>query len=84
MKQTAKERHAARTAQERTKRAHYESMLKEPQRLTHSAREPAYKWTALCPVPELRMHPADRERQERMRQEWGGEADDGSRAEADT
>ena len=57
MKQTTKERREAHAAQERARQTGYEKMENSPRPKTWSARMPAYCFTELCVVPELRRWP---------------------------
>lgn len=52
-----KEEHAAELQAERARAAKQEYILKGPKPKTHSATMPAYCYTSLCPVPELRKRP---------------------------
>lgn len=57
-----KKQHAAVLVKQQAMAAKMEIMLREPRPQTWSARMPAYCYTVLCPVPGLRMHPAEAER----------------------
>lgn len=54
--------HIATLAANRGREAKYENMRKDPPTRTWSARMPAYCYTELCPVPELRRYPASEEK----------------------
>lgn len=54
MKRSAKEQHAARTAQEKASQTGYEEMITGPRARTWSAQMPAYCFTELCPDPQYR------------------------------
>lgn len=56
MKRTSKERQIAHMAQERARQTGYEKMLTGPRPKTWSARMPAYCYTVLCVVRELRRY----------------------------
>lgn len=60
MKQTTKERREAHAAQERARQTGYEKMLTDPRPKTWSARMPAYCFTVLCAIPELRRPEGER------------------------
>lgn len=54
--------HKAMLKATRLREAKYENMKKEPPPRTWSARMPAYCYTELCVVPDLRRYPADESR----------------------
>lgn len=59
MRKTSKDRQTAHMAQERARQTSYEKMLTGPRPKTWSARMPAYCYTELCVVPELRGYPRE-------------------------